>query len=263
MNEPPAGRLPLDGRSRRGDDHRGPDPVDPCHVLAETRRPWSHRGKIRQIPRLTGRDLPPRGNRARSGVATPRRGGPRTGPRTDGQAHLPLRDGPRSDLAMATRPIEALEPRGHRATTDGSTVPTPCTQGGLRGPRDDPGRRRCAAHPDLRLDPLQRRAQVRAADARAPARPTPIGGRRPPPIGGRRPTPIGGRRDRPVEGRRAGRHRARPPERRSEHCSTHVPAKAHPRGCAGRHGESISEDVACATLAARLGRQRPSGRPTA
>ena len=198
-------------------------------------------------PASAGRDLPPRGNRARSGVAAPRRGGPRTGPRTDGQAHLPLRDGPRSDLAMATRPIEALEPRGHRATTDGSTVPTPCTQGGLRGPRDDPGRRRCAAHPDLRLDPLQRRAQVRAADTRAPARPS----------------PIGGRRDRPVQGLRAERHRAWPPERSSERCTTHVPAKAHPRCCAGRYGESISEDVACATLAARLGRQRPSGRPTA
>ena len=33
---PRAGRLPLDGRSRRGDDRRGLDSVDPCHRLAET-----------------------------------------------------------------------------------------------------------------------------------------------------------------------------------------------------------------------------------
>ena len=35
----------------------------------------------------------------------------RTGPRTDGRAPLLLRDGPRSDPAMATRPIEGLERR--------------------------------------------------------------------------------------------------------------------------------------------------------
>lgn len=129
---------------------------------------------------------------------------------------LPLRDGPRSDLAMAARPIEALDRPPRWVTTDRSTVPTPCIQGGLRGSCDDPGRRRCAAHPDLRLDPLQRRAHVRAADARAPACPSPVGGRR------RRCQPVGGRRRRPLRGLRAGRHRAWPPERSRERRSSLV-----------------------------------------
>ena len=159
------GRLPLGGRTRRGDGQWGPGSGAPSHPVAETDEPCHHaatssRAGVRLVEFCHPVTSAP-------GVVT---NGDVTAPRTDGRAPLLPRDGPRSEPVMATRPIEVLERRLHRATTDGSTVPTPCTQEDPDGPCHDPFSGRCAARAGLCLHPVPGRPLVRAAARGAPAR---------------------------------------------------------------------------------------------